>query len=101
MMRNGREIGTIYKQELPFLARKLGPALVARNAAAHLEGPLADMAGGGLPLVDCWRGGQRSGSFATDPKHGSVGGWRLIAGGYKAWRVFGSREVPRGRWLPR
>ncbi|MDO9526236.1 MAG: rhodanese-like domain-containing protein, partial [Gemmobacter sp.] len=34
-------VGTIYKQQSPFLARKIGAALVARNAAAHLEGALA------------------------------------------------------------
>ena len=58
-------VGTIYKQESPFLARKLGAALVARNAAAHIEGPLRDRDGGWWPLVYCWRGGQRSGSFAA------------------------------------
>lgn len=78
-------VGTIYKQQSPFLARKVGAALVARNAAGHLEGPLADMPGGWRPLVYCWRGGQRSGSFATIL---SQVGWRveLVAGGYKAWR---------------
>lgn len=78
-------VGTIYKQVSPFTARKLGAALVARNAAAHLEGPLADRPGGWRPLVYCWRGGQRSGSFATIL--GQIG-WRVetIAGGYKAWR---------------
>lgn len=78
-------IGTIYKQQSPFLARKIGAALVARNAARHLEGPLAEMPGGWRPLVYCWRGGQRSGSFATIL---SQVGWRveLVAGGYKAWR---------------
>ena len=78
-------IGTIYKQQSPFLARKLGAALVARNAALHLEGPLAEMPGGWRPLVYCWRGGQRSGSFATILHQV---GWRveLIQGGYKAWR---------------
>ena len=78
-------VGTIYKQVNPFTARKLGAALVARNAAKHLEGPLADMAGGWRPLVYCWRGGQRSGSFATIL---SQIGWRveILAGGYKAYR---------------
>lgn len=78
-------VGTIYKQVSPFTARKLGAALVARNAAAHLEGPLADKPGGWRPLVYCWRGGQRSGSFATIL---AQIGWRVetIAGGYKAWR---------------
>jgi tRNA 2-selenouridine synthase len=79
------EVGTIYKQQSPFLARKLGAALVARNAAAHLEGPLRDRPGGWRPLVYCWRGGQRSGSFASIL---AQIGWRVetVAGGYKAWR---------------
>ena len=78
-------VGTIYKQVSPFTARKLGAALVARNAARHLEEVLADRPGGWRPLVYCWRGGQRSGSFALIL--GQVG-WRVetIAGGYKAWR---------------
>jgi len=78
-------VGTIYKQESPFKARKVGGALVAKNAAAHLQGPLADKEGGWRPLVYCWRGGMRSGSFATILK--SVG-WRadVIEGGYKTWR---------------
>ncbi len=78
-------VGTIYKQVSPFTARKLGAALVARNAARHLEGPLADRPGGWRPLVYCWRGGQRSGSFATIL--GQIG-WRVetLAGGYKTWR---------------
>ncbi len=78
-------VGTVYKQVNPFTARKLGAALVARNAAAHLEGPLADRPGGWRPLVYCWRGGQRSGSFATIL--GQIG-WRVetLAGGYQSWR---------------
>lgn len=80
------QVGTVYKQVSPFTARKLGAALVARNAAAHLEGPLADRPGGWRPLVYCWRGGQRSGSFATIL---AAVGWRTetMAGGYKAWRA--------------
>jgi tRNA 2-selenouridine synthase len=78
-------VGTIYKQVSPFTARKLGAALVARNAARHLEGALADRPGGWRPLVYCWRGGQRSGSFASIL---SQIGWRVetVAGGYKSWR---------------
>jgi tRNA 2-selenouridine synthase len=78
-------VGTIYKQDSPFTARKLGAALVARNAARHLEGALADRPGGWRPLVYCWRGGQRSGSFASIL---SQIGWRAetVAGGYKSWR---------------
>ena len=78
-------VGTIYKQVNPFTARKLGAALVARNAAQHLLSSLADKPGGWRPLVYCWRGGQRSGSFAMIL---SQIGWRVetLAGGYKAWR---------------
>jgi tRNA 2-selenouridine synthase len=79
------QVGTIYKQVSPFTARKVGAALVAKNASLHLQGPLADKPGGWRPLVYCWRGGQRSGSFATIL---AQIGWRVetIAGGYKAWR---------------
>lgn len=78
-------VGTIYKQEDPFKARKIGAALVAQNAARHLQGPLADRAGGWRPLVYCWRGGQRSGSFTSILQQI---GWRadVIQGGYKSYR---------------
>jgi tRNA 2-selenouridine synthase len=78
-------VGTIYTQQSPFLARKVGAAIVARNVAAHLEGPLADKDGGWRPLVYCWRGGQRSGSVATIL---SQIGWRAqtVEGGYRSYR---------------
>lgn len=78
-------VGTIYVQEDRFLARKIGAALVARNAAAHIEGPLSDRDGGWRPLVYCWRGGQRSGSFASIL---AQIGWRVevVEGGYRSYR---------------
>jgi len=78
-------IGTIYVQESAFLARKLGAALVARNAARHIEGPLSHHDGGWRPLVYCWRGGQRSGSFASIL---AQIGWRVevLKGGYQSYR---------------
>lgn len=80
-------VGTVYVQEAPFKARKMGAAMVARNIAAHLEGPLKDMSGGWRPLVYCWRGGQRSGSFASWL---SQIGWRaeVVDGGYQSYRNF-------------
>lgn len=85
-------VGTIYKQVNPFTARKLGAALVSRNVADHLLGPLADKPGGWRPLVYCWRGGQRSGSFATILQQI---GWRAetLVGGYKTWRALVVKEV--------
>jgi tRNA 2-selenouridine synthase len=79
------KIGTIYVQQSPFLARKLGAAIVARNAAKHIETELADKEGGWQPLVYCWRGGQRSGSFASIL---SQIGWRtdVLEGGYRSYR---------------
>ena len=78
-------VGTIYVREDKFLARRVGAALVARNAAAHLEGPLAQKDGGWRPMVYCWRGGQRSGSFATIL---AQVGWRVatLEGGYRTYR---------------
>jgi len=78
-------VGTIYKQVSPFDARKLGAALVFRNAANHIETALSHHDGAWQPLVYCWRGGQRSGSFAWLL---SEIGWRsdVIAGGYKTFR---------------
>lgn len=78
-------VGTIYKQQSPFLARKLGAALVFRNAAQHIEGPLAHHDGGWRPLVYCWRGGQRSGSFTWVLQQI---GWRadVVDGGYRSYR---------------
>ncbi|MEL7301566.1 MAG: tRNA 2-selenouridine(34) synthase MnmH [Pseudomonadota bacterium] len=79
------EVGTIYKQESPFGARKIGAAKVFHNAASHIETTLADKDGGWKPLVYCWRGGQRSGSFAWMLKEI---GWRadVIEGGYRTYR---------------
>ncbi|MBU2992443.1 tRNA 2-selenouridine(34) synthase MnmH [Octadecabacter sp. 1_MG-2023] len=79
------EIGTIFVQDTPFNARKLGAAMVARNVADHLIGPLAEKDGGWCPLVYCWRGGQRSGSFASIL---TQIGWRagVVEGGYQTFR---------------
>ncbi|MEM8849073.1 MAG: tRNA 2-selenouridine(34) synthase MnmH [Pseudomonadota bacterium] len=83
--RERAKVGTIYVRQDRFLARKIGAALVARNAAAHIDGPLADRDGGWRPLVMCWRGGQRSGSFASIL---AQIGWRVevLDGGYRSYR---------------
>ncbi|WP_158968692.1 tRNA 2-selenouridine(34) synthase MnmH [Chachezhania sediminis] len=78
-------VGTMYKQESPFKARKLGAALVFRNIARHVEETLSIHGGSWRPLVYCWRGGQRSGTFAWTLKEI---GWRseAVQGGYKTYR---------------
>ena len=78
-------VGTIYKQDSPFRARKLGAALVFRNASRHIEDHLTQFDGGWRPLVYCWRGGQRSGAFGWMLKEI---GWRadVLDGGYRRFR---------------
>ncbi|MEY8842733.1 tRNA 2-selenouridine(34) synthase MnmH, partial [Cribrihabitans sp. XS_ASV171] len=85
-------VGTIYKQQSPFLARKLGAALVFRNAADHVEKRLSHHDGGWQPLVYCWRGGQRSGSFTWLLRQI---GWRaeVVDGGYRSYRRLVSRYL--------
>jgi tRNA 2-selenouridine synthase len=78
-------IGTLYKQVSPFEAKRVGAALVARNIARHVEGPLAAMTRGWRPLIYCWRGGKRSGAMAQVLREI---GWdaKTLEGGYKAYR---------------
>lgn len=79
------EVGTVYTQVSAFNARKIGAAMVARNVATHLDGPLKGYDGAWRPLVYCWRGGQRSGAFAAIL---TQIGWRAetITGGYQTYR---------------
>jgi tRNA 2-selenouridine synthase len=81
-----REVGTLYVQQSKFLASRIGAALVARNIADHLDGPLADKPGSWAPLIYCWRGGNRSGAMATIL---SRVGWRVgvLEGGYRTYRT--------------
>ncbi|CAD0185046.1 tRNA 2-selenouridine synthase [Ruegeria sp. THAF57] len=85
-------VGTIYVQQSPFLARKLGAALVFRNAANHIERSLSHHEGGWKPLVYCWRGGQRSGSFTWMLQQI---GWRaeVVEGGYRTYRRLVNRYL--------
>jgi tRNA 2-selenouridine synthase len=78
-------VGTIYKQESPFAAKKIGAALTARNIAAHIEKSFLDKPRTWRPLVYCWRGGKRSGAFAHVLREI---GWdaKTLEGGYKAYR---------------
>lgn len=81
-----RVVGTQYKQESAFDARKRGAALVARRIAELLELKAADKPREWQPLVYCWRGGQRSGTLAwfLDQVGFRV---TLLQGGYKAFRA--------------
>jgi len=81
-----RIVGTTYVQVSAFEARKVGGAMVARNIAAHLDTLFRDKPRDWRPLVYCWRGGLRSGSFVTWLR---MVGWdaQQLNGGYKSWRA--------------
>jgi tRNA 2-selenouridine synthase len=78
-------VGTLYKQQGAFEARRVGGAMVAARLAGHLRERLADRPANWRPLVYCWRGGLRSGSMVTWLR---LVGWdaQQLAGGYKSWR---------------
>jgi len=84
-------VGTVHVQQDRFAARRMGAALVARNVAAMLEGPLAQRPRDWRAVVYCWRGGQRSGALALVM---AQVGWRaqVLEGGYRSYR----RLVARG-----
>lgn len=79
------EVGTIYKQDSAFKARRLGAKLISENIAQHLSSSLAEHGPDWKPLVYCWRGGQRSGSMARVL---AEIGWvvHTLEGGYKHYR---------------
>lgn len=78
-------VGTLHKQQGSFEAKRVGAALVSRNIAALLEGPLAGIGRQWRPLVYCWRGGNRSGALATVLARI---GWQVsvLEGGYREFR---------------
>ena len=79
------EVGTIYKQETAFAAKRLGAGYISANIARFLATHLADKPKAYRPLVYCWRGGMRSGSFCHVL---AQIGWRVtvLEGGYKTYR---------------
>lgn len=80
-----RIVGTLFKQQGAFEARRVGGAMVAANLARHLRERFADQPAHWKPLVYCWRGGLRSASMVTWLR---LVGWdaQQLAGGYKSFR---------------
>jgi len=90
-------VGTMYKQESAFAAKKLGATLIARNIANHLEESLVQKPKNWKPLIYCWRGGKRSGAMGHILRQI---GWdaKVLQGGYKAYRNMVLEEL---KILPR
>lgn len=79
-------VGTIYKQESTFLAKKVGASLVAQNLSKILDEQFLHRDRDTKVLVYCWRGGERSLSLAhTLSRVGFHVG--LVPGGYKRYRA--------------
>ncbi len=87
-------VGTMYKQVNAFEAKKVGAAMVAKNAAHHIEQHLIHAPKSWHPLVYCWRGGNRSHAQATI---WSAIGFKvaLLEGGYKAFRAAVVADIPQ------
>lgn len=81
-------VGTMYKQESPFEAKKIGAALIAKRIAHYIENDFINKPKNWHPLIYCWRGGKRSGSMTHILRQI---GWnaQILDGGYKSYR----REV--------
>jgi tRNA 2-selenouridine synthase len=86
------QVGTLYKQVSPFDAKKLGAALIAKNAGEHIAQLFNDKPTSWHPLVYCWRGGKRSGAMAHILREI---GWNAdtLEGGYKAYRRWVVQEL--------
>ena len=78
-------VGTMYKQESPFEAKKIGAALIAKRIAHYIENDFIDKPKNWNPLIYCWRGGKRSGSMTHILRQI---GWnaQILDGGYKSYR---------------
>ncbi len=80
-----RIVGTLYKQQGAFEAKRVGGAMVAAQLARHLRESFADKPKSWRPLIYCWRGGMRSGTMVQWLR---LVGWdaQQLHGGYKAFR---------------
>ena len=85
------EVGTRYKWESQFEAKKVGAAMIAKNVARHVE-KFKDRPKTWRPLVYCWRGGKRSAAMAHVLREI---GWNAetLEGGYKAYRRWVVKEL--------
>jgi tRNA 2-selenouridine synthase len=78
-------VGTVYKQQSAFEAKRIGAPLASRNIARHIDELFSTMPRQWRPLVYCWRGGGRSGSLTHVLRQVGWDAARLD-GGYKAFR---------------
>jgi len=89
------QVGTLYAQEGPYVAQRLGASLVAGNLSSILGSEtFMGLGKGSKLLVYCWRGGERSLSLAhTLSRIGHE--VHVVRGGYKAYRRRVMQEMER------
>ena len=87
------KVGKIYDQN-SFEAKKVGAALICKNIAIYLENVWKDKPKSWLPVVYCWRGGDRSKSVSHVLEKI---GWKVLVlkGGYKAYRKYVLNCIPK------
>ena len=87
-----KKVGTIYKNKSAFIAKKMGASIVSANISTHIKKKLLSKPGNWKVLLYCWRGGQRSKSFATVL---SEIGWLVyvLKGGYKTYRSSINKKI--------
>jgi len=81
-----KEIGTVYKNNSPEAARKLGLAMVSPKLPRIIN-EIEDLATGKNPVLYCWRGGMRSKALSSVLELMNIRAFRLN-GGYKRYRQF-------------
>ncbi|WP_059170754.1 tRNA 2-selenouridine(34) synthase MnmH [Bacillus sp. FJAT-27445] len=87
------EIGTLYKKEGSDAAKWLAMEIVSPKIPNMLK-TIRDHAGPtGMPVVQCWRGGNRSKSVTSFLEFSGITARRL-QGGYKAYRQYILKRTP-------
>ena len=87
------QVGTLYAQDR-FEAKKLGAAMVSKNIAMHLEGPIRTWQKSDQVFVYCWRGGQRSRSLGHVLAEVGLR-VQILEGGYRAYRSAIVKELSK------
>ena len=78
-------VGTLYKKESVFEAKKKGASFISSNIAKYLQNNFSQHDNNWRPLIYCWRGGNRSKAFTHILQEI---GWQAVQlpGGYKSYR---------------
>ncbi|UII54321.1 tRNA 2-selenouridine(34) synthase MnmH [Cytobacillus spongiae] len=88
------EIGTIYKKESAAEAKWKAMEIVSPKIPSILNEIKLLMNSGFQPVIQCWRGGMRSGAVAQFLEFAGIPSLRL-QGGYRAYRQYILKQIPQ------